>query len=180
MVAVKSKGKEAVLEVLNKARAAELAAIHQYMSQHYELANQDYGLLAAQLKLIAIDEMRHAEMFAERILVLGGEPTSAPDRPAKKGLPPGEVMVLDRSLEDEALRDYNEFQRLCRENRDSISARLFEIITEEEQLHRDYFDNEEQHLRELGASYLAKIAGSPAEAGPPARGFVAARGGKAG
>ena len=65
-----------VVEALNKARSMELHAIHQYMNQHYNLDDMDYGELAANMKLIAIDEMRHCEMFAERIKELGGEPTS--------------------------------------------------------------------------------------------------------
>lgn len=35
------KRKEKVIEVLNKARAMELHAIHQYMNQHYNLDNWD-------------------------------------------------------------------------------------------------------------------------------------------
>ena len=61
-----------VIEVLNKARSMELYAVHQYMNQHYNLDDMDYGELAANMKLIAIDEMRHAENFAERIKELGG------------------------------------------------------------------------------------------------------------
>jgi len=64
--------KKKVIEVLNKARSMELQAIHQYMNQHYNLDDMDYGDLAAKVKLIAIDEMRHAEMFAERIKELRG------------------------------------------------------------------------------------------------------------
>ena len=59
--------KAKVMEALNKARAMELYAITQYMNQHYALDDMDYGELAANMKLIAIDEMRHAEMFAERL-----------------------------------------------------------------------------------------------------------------
>ena len=71
-----SERKQKIIEVLNKARSMELHGIHQYMNQHYNLDNADYGELAANMKLIAIDEMRHAEAFAERIKELGGEPTS--------------------------------------------------------------------------------------------------------
>ena len=66
-----------VIAALNEARAMELFAITQYMNQHYGLDSMDYGELAAKMKLIAIDEMRHAEMFAERIKELGGEPTTS-------------------------------------------------------------------------------------------------------
>ena len=72
----KAKNKGKVIEALNKARAMELQAIHQYMNQHYNLDNMDYGDMAAKVKLIAIDEMRHAEMFADRVKELGGEPTT--------------------------------------------------------------------------------------------------------
>ena len=37
--------KKAVITVLNKARAMELQAIHQYMNQHYGLDDMDYGEL---------------------------------------------------------------------------------------------------------------------------------------
>ena len=59
-----------VIEVLNKARSMELYAVHQYMNQHYNLDNLDYGEFASKIKLIAIDEMRHAEQFAERPVVV--------------------------------------------------------------------------------------------------------------
>ena len=62
--------KAKVIEVLNKARAMELFAIHQYMNQHYNLDDMDYGELAANMKLIAIDEMRHAEPLAPGLAVI--------------------------------------------------------------------------------------------------------------
>ena len=36
------------------------------MNQHYNLSDKDYGELAANMKLIAIDEMRHAEEMCIR------------------------------------------------------------------------------------------------------------------
>ncbi|HPU89102.1 MAG TPA: ferritin-like domain-containing protein, partial [Spirochaetota bacterium] len=66
-MASREERKQKVVTVLNTARSMELQAIHQYMNQHYNLDNLDYGELARNIKLIAIDEMRHAEMFAERI-----------------------------------------------------------------------------------------------------------------
>ena len=77
--------KKKVIEVLNKARSMELQAIYQYMNQHYNLDNMDYGDLALKVKLIAIDEMRHAEMFAERIKELEGEPTAESAAKVEKG-----------------------------------------------------------------------------------------------
>ncbi|MCG6538027.1 MAG: bacterioferritin, partial [Syntrophales bacterium LBB04] len=81
----KEQSKKKVIDVLNKARAMELQAITQYMNQHYNLDDMDYGDMAAKVKLIAIDEMRHAEMFAERLKELDGEPTTEPAGKGEKG-----------------------------------------------------------------------------------------------
>ena len=69
----KEERRNKVLEVLNKAKAMELQAIHQYMHQHYILDDMDYGELAKQVKLIAID-LRHAEALAERITERAASP----------------------------------------------------------------------------------------------------------
>ncbi len=169
--------KTKVLEVLNQARSMELHAIHQYMNQHYNLDDQDYGDLAAKVKLIAIDEMRHAEMFAERIKELGGEPTSDLAAKVVKRQPVEVVFPHDAGLEDETMVVYNEFAAVCQQNGDSVSKKLFEAITDEEQAHFNYFDNVSEHVKQLGAAYLAKIAGTPADTGPGAQGFVAQAGG---
>ena len=55
-----------VVEALNKARSMELHAIHQYMNQHYNLDDMDYGELAANMKLIAIDELRNVRRAHQR------------------------------------------------------------------------------------------------------------------
>lgn len=170
-------GKEEVIEALNRARADELAAILQYMAQHYHLADADFGEVAAQIKLIAIDEMRHAEMLAERIFELDGIPVAGPSGPAARGEKIGEALKRDVGLEEKAIGDYNGFIDLCRRHHDGVSAKLLELIASEEQMHFNYFDNVLDHVEELGASYLAKIAGTPSEAGAPAKGFVASQGG---
>jgi len=164
--------KKKVIEVLNKARSMELQAIHQYMNQHYNLADMDYGDLAAKLKLIAIDEMRHAEMFAERIKELTGEPTADLAGKVEKGQKVEVIFPFDAHLEDDTMDIYNQFLLVCRENGDSTSIKLFETIVDEEQIHFNYFDNVSDHIKKLGASYLSQIAGTPAYTGPPSKGFV--------
>jgi len=164
--------KKKVLEVLNRARSMELQAIHQYMNQHYNLADMDYGDLAAKVKLIAIDEMRHAEMFAERIKELGGEPTADLAGKVEKGQKIEVIFSFDAGLEDDTMDVYNQFLLVCRENGDSTSIKLFETIVGEEQIHYNYFDNVSDHIKRLGPSYLAQIAGTPADTGPPSKGFV--------
>lgn len=162
-----------VIDVLNKARALELRAIHQYMNQHYNLDDKDYGELAAKMKLIAIDEMRHAEQFAERIKELGGEPTAESAGAIEKAQKVDAIFTYDADLEDDAVDSYNQFLTVCRENGDSVTAKLFEAIIDEEQLHYNYFDNVADHIKTLGDTYLAKIAGTSSATGLGPSGFVA-------
>jgi len=139
----------------------------------------DYGDLAVKVKLIAIDEMRHAEMFAERIKELNGEPTAEPTAKIEKGQKVEVIFPFDAGLEDDTIDIYNQFVLVCRENGDSLSMKLFETIIDEEQAHFNYFDNVGEHITKLGASYLSQIAGTPGDTGTPAQGFIASKGGAA-
>lgn len=161
-----------VIEALNTARSMELHAIGQYMNQHYNLDNMDYGELAKNIKLIAIDEMRHAEMFADRVKELDGEPTATLAAQVLKGQDVRAVFPFDEGLEDNTIDTYNKLLSVCRENGDHISAKLFETIIEEEQTHYNYFDNVDEHIKSLGDTYLSKIAGTPASTGGFSKGFI--------
>src|SRR4030066_1135224 len=132
---IKEQKKQEIIEVLNKARGMELQAITQYMNQHYNLDNMDYGDMAAKVKLIAIDEMRHAEMFAERIKELGGEPTTEPAGKSEKGQNAQTIFSFDAKLEDDTIDAYNQFLLVCRDTGDSTSVKTFEAIIDEEQIH---------------------------------------------
>jgi bacterioferritin len=165
--------KKKIIDVLNQARSLELQAIHQYMIHHYDLDNWDYGDMAVKMKLIAIDEMRHAEMFADRIEELGGSPTSQLAGGIEKGQPVEAIFPFDSVKEDDAIAAYNRFHLICRENGDSATAKLFETIIDEEQIHYNYFDNVNTHIQKLGPTYLAQIAGTPSSSGIPNQGFVA-------
>ena len=169
---LKEQRKKKVIDVLNKARSMELLAITQYMNQHYNLDDMDYGELAGKVKLIAIDEMRHAEMFAERIKELGGEPTTEPAGKVTRGQEIEGIFPFDADLEEDTIAVYNQFLMVCRENEDSISMKLFETIIDEEQIHFNYFDNISGHITKLGSSYLSNIAGTPSATGLVPNGFV--------
>ena len=170
--AKREKAKKNVIEVLNKARSMELQAISQYMNQHYNLDDMDYGELAAKVKLIAVDEMRHAEDFAERVKELGGEPTVDPAEKAEKGQKIDTIFPFDSDLEDDTIAEYNQFLKVCQENGDSVSSKIFETIIDDEQAHLNYFENIADHIKELGDTYLAQIAGTQASAGLNSPGFV--------
>jgi len=149
-----------VIDLLNAARSRELTAISQYMIQHYELEDSDFGKLAKKMKEIAIQEMKHAEAFAERILFLKGTPTSKPDGEAKKGQTIEAMLATDIGLENQAIKMYNEAAEVCAQEKDQISKQLFEKILGEEEDHLNFFDNTKDHVDKLGGTYLATLTGS--------------------
>jgi bacterioferritin len=154
-----------VVEVLNKARSMELYAILQYLNQHYGLDDDDYGKLASEVKKIAIDEMKHAEAFAERIKDIDGslEPTTEIDGKVIRGQEVEAIFPFNADSESSTMAVYNNFMKICRENNDSISATLFEKIIAEEQKHFNYFDDTATHIKKLGNSFLARQTGANAD-----------------
>ena len=148
-----------VIDLLNAARSRELTAISQYMIQQYELEDQDFGKLAKKLKEIGIQEMKHAEALAERILFLEGEPTSKPDAIPKKGQSIAEILKTDMALESAAIKMYNEAAVVCAQEKDQISKQLFEKLLGEEEGHFNDFENIKDHLEKMGNAYLATLAG---------------------
>ena len=148
-----------VIDLLNAARSRELSAITQYMAHHYELEDQDFGKLAKKMKEIGIQEMKHAEALAERILFLKGEPTTKPDAVAKKGQSISEMLKTDLALENAAIKMYNDAAVVCAQEKDQISKQLFEKLLGEEEGHFNDFESIKEHLDKMGNAYLATLAG---------------------
>ena len=148
-----------VIDLLNSARSRELGAISQYMSQHYELEDRDFGKLAKKIKEVAIQEMKHAEALAERILFLKGTPTSKPDSEAKKGQEIEAILTTDIGLETQAIKMYNEASLVCAAEKDQVAKQIFEKLLAEEEEHLNFFENTKSHLAKMGAAYLATLAG---------------------
>ena len=82
-----------------------------------------------------------------------------------------DVFPFNVKVEDDTIETYNKLLETCRANGDSVSARLFERILDEEQVHDNYFCNMANHIETLGNTYLSKIAGSDSPE-IPSRGFV--------
>ncbi len=152
--------KQKVIDVLNEARGMELFAIAQYMQQHYRLDDDDYAVLATNMRKIAIDEMKHAEAFAERIKDLGGIPTQTHSAKAILDQDVYTIYPYDSDTELDTLEKYSGFAAICRENGDIVSMRIFERIIEEEQAHQTYFDDTADHIKTMDKSFLAKVAGT--------------------
>lgn len=155
-----------VIEALNKARSMELQAIHQYMIQHYILDDLDYGQLCAYVKLIAVDEMRHAESFAERVEALGGKPTCDKAGPIVQPQTVQEIFPFDEGLEANTVKTYDELAEICLQCKDNTSAGLFHEIIGQENIHLAYYTETKKHIDTLGDAFLAKYAATSKHTGP--------------
>ncbi len=143
------------IELLNKAVADELAAVHQYMYFHFHCDDQGLDLLANLFKQTAIEEMIHIERLAERILFLKGEVEIKTEAEVRKLHKVKDMLELGCKMEQASALAYNKWANECAVNADSVSKKLFEDLVMDEERHYDQYDTELGHLAEYGDSYLA-------------------------
>ncbi len=146
---------EKSIELLNKAVADELSAVHQYMYFHFHLDDQGYDLLSSMFKRISIQEMGHVEALAERILFLKGEVKMEVADPVEAIHDPAEMLKKAAKMEETSAKDYNLWANECAANADSATKKIFEQLVLDEEGHFDQFDTEYDQLQKFGERYLA-------------------------
>lgn len=155
-----------VLECLNTARGMEMQAIHQYMIQKYLLWNLDYGKLCSYMQLIAIDEMKHARMFAARVDDLNGEPNCQMSGTIAQKQTIQQIFPYDVDLETDTIDKYSQFAVECIKAGDPTTAGLFHSVIQQEEVHLGYYKATAGHIKDLGDAFLAKFAGESKDPGP--------------
>ncbi|MBN2217054.1 MAG: bacterioferritin [Pirellulales bacterium] len=146
---------EKSIDLLNRAVADELTAVHQYMYFHFHCDDQGYDLLAALFKTTAIEEMLHIERLAERILFLKGEVEMVESARVQNIHDVDKMLELASSLEENSVKTYNQWANECGAHADSVSKTLFESLVADEERHYDQFDTELDNLHKFGDRYLA-------------------------
>jgi len=146
---------EKSIELLNKAVADELSAVHQYMYFHFHCDDQGYDLLAGLFIKTAIEEMGHVERCAERILFLGGEVEMIAAVPVEKIHDVRKMLELGRKMEEGSIKDYNLWANECSANADSATRKVFEGLVDDEERHYDQYDTEMVNIDKFGERYLA-------------------------
>ncbi|MDO8445185.1 MAG: ferritin-like domain-containing protein [Deltaproteobacteria bacterium] len=128
-----------IIDVLNEDREFELGAIMQYMGHHYEADGLESPAIIELFKKTAIDEMKHAELLAERIVYLGGTPSTKPSKIMKGG----EIRKMvsdDLSAENGAIERYKKHIKLCEKEGDPTTRLMLEGILSEEEGHADLWE----------------------------------------
>ncbi len=158
------------IELLNKAVADEMTAVHQYMFFHFHCENQGYGLLSSLFMRTAIEEMGHVERCAERILFLSGEVEMVASGSVQKIHDPKAMLELARKMEESSVKDYNQWANECSANADSGSKKVFEGLVDDEERHYSQYDLEMEKINKFGDQYLAlqSMEGAKGESAPAA------------
>jgi len=147
--------RERSIELLNKAVADELSAVHQYMYFHFHLDDLGFGPLSALFKRTAITEMGHVEQLAERILFLKGEVNMAVSGPVERIADPVGMLAKACGMEQGSVNDYNQAAQECGANADAATKGVFEALVDDEEGHFAEFDKQLDHANRFGPTYLA-------------------------
>lgn len=142
------------IELLNKAIADELSAVHQYMFFHFHCDDQGYDLLSTLFKRTAIAEMLHIEKLADRVLFLKGTIEMKASEEVKQIIDVKAMLEFARASEEDAIVVYNQFAMECGNHADSVTKKLFEELVMDEENHYAEFDDEMENMLKFGQQYL--------------------------
>ena len=99
-------------QLLNAAIAREIQVSVQYMWQHVQVPGLKGVAVKDEFKRVAVAEMKHAEMIAERLWYLGETPTTKP-APIVVGDSLQEFLELDTKAEVEAIDLYRKITEMA-------------------------------------------------------------------
>ncbi|AWL37948.1 MULTISPECIES: bacterioferritin [Streptomyces] len=151
-------GDPEVLEFLNEQLTAELTAINQYFLHAKMQDHRGWTKLAKHTRAESFDEMKHAEILTDRILLLDGLPNYQRLFHVRVGQTVTEMFEADRQVEVEAIDRLRRGVDLMRAKSDITSANIFERILEDEEHHIDYLDTQLELIEKLGEPlYLAQV-----------------------
>lgn len=157
------KGDSKVIEFLNDALKNELTAINQYWLHYRLLDNMGVAKLAALERHELIDEMKHADKLAERILFLEGLPNFQMLGRLKIGETVEEILRADLELEHEAIPLLKDAIEHCEKVRDYVSRDLFAEILESEEEHVDTLETQIELIDQMGIQNYIQLQSNPVE-----------------
>ena len=139
-----------IIEFLNEALKNELTAVNQYWLHYRMLDNWGIARLAAFEREESIDEMKHADLLAERILFLGGLPNFQMLGRLNVGETVEEILKCDLILEEIAIPLLRDAVEYCEKARDYVTRDLFAKILESEEHHLDELEKQFDLIKRMG------------------------------
>jgi len=158
------RGDERVIEFLNEQLTAELTAINQYFLHAKMQENRGWVKIARHTRAESVDEMRHAETLADRILFLDALPNFQRLFPLRIGQTITQMLESDMVVETEAVDRLRRGIEYMRSISDVTSANIFEGILSDEEEHIDYLETQLDLVNQLGEQlYLAQLVKQPSD-----------------
>ncbi len=153
-------GDAQVIKYLNEALFNELTAINQYFLHAKMLKNWGIQELAKHEYEESIDEMKHADRLADRILFLEGLPNFQALGKLRIGENPREILECDLALELDGLPVLRSAIEYCDSVKDFTSGRLFKDILDSEEEHVDWIETQLDLIKRIGEqNYLQSKMG---------------------
>ena len=156
------KGDEGVIDFLNKALTNELTAINQYWLHYRVLKDWGVDRLAEYERHESIDEMKHADQLAERVLFLGGLPNFQAIHRLKVGETVEEILRADLAMEEEAIPLLRDAIAHSESVRDYVSRDLFAAILDSEEEHVDFLETQFDMIARMGLENYVQLQSKPA------------------
>ena len=156
-------GDPRVIELLNEALRNELTAVNQYWLHYRLLDNLGVTRLAEFERHESIDEIKHADELAERILFLDGLPNFQALGRLRIGETVEEILRADLDLELEAVEQLRNAIAHCETVRDFGSRELFAKILTNEEAHVDHLEQQFELIAAMGAANYIQLQSKPAE-----------------
>lgn len=153
-------GDQKVIDSMNAGLTIELTAINMYFIQSRMCADWGFHRLAKHFYDESIEEMQHAQLLIDRILLLEGVPEIARYDVIRVGKTVPEQLDHSLTLEQKASAAYNEAVSLAIECRDAVSREIMEKILAETEESIDWAETQINLISTTGLElYLANQMG---------------------
>lgn len=140
---------------LNRILLNELTAVNQYFLHSRMVQNWGYDILAKREYEESLDEMRHADLLMQRILMLEGLPNLQDLGRLRIGENVPEILNCDLDMEMEGRRDLIDSINHCEEVQDYVTRELCQKILTSEEEHIDWLEMQLQLIEDIGeVNYL--------------------------
>ena len=125
---------------LSQALSHEMSVVQQYLTQASLCELWGMTEHAAYFHRESREELEHAGQLIRHMLGLGQAPNATRLAPVRPGRDLREMLALDRQLELDAVRFYDEAWRYTQRFRDRASSQLFAVLLADEQAHLNELD----------------------------------------